>query len=265
MSIVTQAKPVISIITVNFNDRDGLLLTAQSLVGQSFKEYEWVVVDGGSSDDSVTVAQDHARLQDIVVSEPDDGIYDAMNKGIKLASGQYIVFMNAGDAFYDAQTLSLVANSYGGADKPPAMIFGDGVEVDAEGGELYRKAKTPKHLWYGMFAIHQSVYFLRELIEKNNIDHDLSFKIAADYYFCCLLHKLDRSFIKIERPLCKFDVGGVSSTDPSLGRKETGRARSESGICAYYVRLIAVASQFGMHFAKRHCRGLWLKLKAIGL
>lgn len=101
--------PKISVITVNYNNREGLRATLQSTLAQTYSDYEYIVIDGGSTDGSKTLLEDQATRVDHWVSEPDGGIYPAMNKGIAIASGEYLLFMNSGDTFYDAEVLEQVA------------------------------------------------------------------------------------------------------------------------------------------------------------
>ena len=90
----------LSVITINFNNRDGLRKTIESVVKQTYKDFEYIIIDGGSTDGSVDVIKEYADKIDYWVSEPDKGIYNAMNKGIDVAKGEYCIFMNSGDVFF---------------------------------------------------------------------------------------------------------------------------------------------------------------------
>ena len=98
----------LSIITVNFNNKKGLIQTIETVVNQECKDFEWIIVDGGSTDGSVEVIQDHIKHVDFWVSELDQGVYDAMNKGIKVATGDYILFLNSGDYFYTNEATKII-------------------------------------------------------------------------------------------------------------------------------------------------------------
>src|SRR5574339_979809 len=98
----------ISIITVNYNDKAGLEKTLRSVTSQTLKDFEYVVIDGGSNDGSKELIESYADKIDYWVSEPDKGVYSAMNKGIKAATGEFVIFMNGGDLFYDTQVLENV-------------------------------------------------------------------------------------------------------------------------------------------------------------
>ena len=98
----------LSVITINYNDKDGLLRTAKSVVEQTFKDYEWLVIDGGSTDGSQEIMGQFSAHIAWGVSEPDGGIYEAMNKGLAKASGDYVQFLNSGDSFIDRDVLERV-------------------------------------------------------------------------------------------------------------------------------------------------------------
>jgi len=105
-----------SIITVNFNNKEGLRQTIESVIHQTYRDFEFIVIDGGSTDGSVDVLKEYDSQIDYWVSEPDGGIYQGMNKGIKKASGEYLNFMNSGDCFYSSDVLEIVTSYQSGAD-----------------------------------------------------------------------------------------------------------------------------------------------------
>ena len=111
---------MISVITINYNNHAGLLKTIDSVVNQTYNNFEYIIIDGGSTDGSVDVIYKYADRIDYWVSEPDKGIYNAMNKGIDVAKGEYCIFLNSGDSFCDYQTLSL------------SLPFLDGTDVVAD-------------------------------------------------------------------------------------------------------------------------------------
>lgn len=116
-----------SVITVTYNNLQGLLKTSESILEQTFGEFEWIIVDGGSADGTVQFLTSFDRLKINWVSEKDGGIYAATNKGIKLSRGEYCIFMNAGDRFLDASVLLNVSDAIG-LDRP-AIVYGDACEV----------------------------------------------------------------------------------------------------------------------------------------
>ena len=101
-------KPLISIITINFNDKIGLQRTFDSVFAQDFNDFEYIVIDGGSNDGSKELIEENTDKISYWISEPDKGIYNAMNKGIKVANGEYLLFLNSGDKFYNKKSLILI-------------------------------------------------------------------------------------------------------------------------------------------------------------
>ena len=127
----------LSIITVNYNNREGLARTARSVVEQTFSDFEWIVVDGGSTDGSVGVIQEYADCIAWSVSEPDGGIYEAMNKGLDMASGEYVQFLNSGDSFIDQTVLERVFDDQDLSD----VNYGD--QWCLSGGKVVEKRSYP--------------------------------------------------------------------------------------------------------------------------
>ena len=189
-----------SIITINYNNREGLRKTIESVVNQSCKDYEYIIIDGGSTDGSREVIDEYADQIDYWISEPDNGIYNAMNKGIQLVNGDYVVFMNAGDEFANKDVLSLV-NGYDGD-----IILGG----DLYGGKV-RMLKETMTL-YDLLSIgicHQSVYYRREVIQKYGFDE--SYKLIADLK--SVIEPLVKDHVRISvvmEVLAKCESGGLS-------------------------------------------------------
>lgn len=205
-----------SVVTIVFNDVDGLRGTQESVAAQKFEDYEWIVVDGASSDGTSQYALNLRNSGAIVVSEPDDGIYDAMGKGLSLSSGKYVVFMNAGDRFADADVLGRVheAALQTGAD----FIYGDSQELFSAGGLLYKKAKGHERFRYGMFGCHQSMYYRRNFL--SGLTYEPMFRVAGDYAFTVSVLMKGASVFYIEKSLSIFDLSGVSSSNKQVGRSE---------------------------------------------
>ncbi len=183
---------LISIITVTYNAAQELPPTLASVEAQRMRCFEHIIVDGASTDGTVALANDYARRQtDVhttVVSEPDRGLYDAMNKGLHRAVGRYVVFLNAGDRLHDANTLQAVANAAGkgNVEDGPAVVYGQTDIVDTEGRYLHpRHLSAPGRLTFGSFrqgmlVCHQSFYARRDLCP----DYDLKYRFSADYDWC---------------------------------------------------------------------------------
>lgn len=152
--------PKFSIITVTYNAEKVLEDTIQSIVTQSYKNVEYIIVDGGSTDGTLAIVNKYREHIHTVVSEPDKGLYDAMNKGIKLATGDYLCFLNAGDGLHEDDTLLQIAHSLTRTILPD-VIYGETDIVDSEGHFLYkRRLSAPETLHWksfkkGMLVCHQ--------------------------------------------------------------------------------------------------------------
>jgi putative colanic acid biosynthesis glycosyltransferase len=186
-----------SIITITKNNSEGFEKTKQSIEDQTYFDFEWVVIDG-----------------DV---EPDNGIYDAMNKGIDRARGDYLIFMNAGDEFTDDNTLVNISKY--NAD----FIYGDAIE-----GEHLKSAKHHIQIAKGMITHHQSMVYKRSVID--DLRYDEAYAIAADYKFTIEYIRRCRSFLKLDMPICIFETGGVSQQNAKQGRLEQIKIRDELGL-----------------------------------
>lgn len=213
--------PFFSIVTVNFNDSMGLRETVDSLRRQSLRDFEHVIIDGLSTDGSAEFIQKYARSGSNVtaVIEKDDGIYDAMNKGISRSRGNIVVFMNAGDRFSDDDVLSFILEDY----KASPWDWGYGcMRYMTEEGEVFGAAvqapfKRRKFYMGFAFAPHQATYLTRSLL-KDLGGFDTSFGVACDQELAMRASCVSepRTWVRF---LCDFRVGGVH-TDISFYRRE---------------------------------------------
>ena len=184
--------PRFSIVTVTYNAENVLNDTIQSIVTQTYRNVEYIIVDGGSIDGTMHIVDRYRPMISIVVSEPDNGLYDAMNKGIALATGDYICFLNAGDAFHEDDTLQRMVHSLRGMELPD-VIYGDTDIVDAEGHFLHkRRLSPPKKLTWksfenGMLVCHQA-FFARTKLAKAT-PYDLTYRFSADFDWCVRILK----------------------------------------------------------------------------
>lgn len=198
-----------TIITICKNNLDGLKKTFDSIASQTLNNFEWIVIDGNSDDGTQDWLAKNS-LQARWVSEPDNGIYDAMNKGIKLSQGEYLIFMNSADEFADNNVLDKVENEIIKCENNPILIYGDSLDIDEEGNQYYRKAKNYSQIKYGMITQHQAMFFNRLLIDEKKFENE--FKLSADYALICKIIKNQRSnyIKKLEYPICKFKMGGIN-------------------------------------------------------
>ncbi len=192
-------KPLITIATVTYNAEATLERTLQSVARQDYAGIEHLIIDGCSSDHTLSlihryVEENQARHNIRLISEPDNGLYDAMNKALLNASGDYIVFLNAGDCLHNSDTISaLVAQTQWaeGEQRHPAILFGDTHIVDAEGHFLHRRRLTPPDeltpdtFRDGMRVCHQSFYVRTDLARQE--PYDLRYRFSADFDWCIRL------------------------------------------------------------------------------
>lgn len=164
----------LSIITVNYNNRGGLQRTIDSVVSQTWRDFEWIIIDGGSTDGSKELIEQYQNHFAYWCSEPDKGIYNAMNKGIDKAKGEYLNFMNSGDCFYEKDTLEKVLNHGLHAD----IVYGD---FTKHGIPAYHYKENIMLQLYEKSINHQSTFIKRYLLA--NYRYDEKYKIVSDWKF----------------------------------------------------------------------------------
>lgn len=173
-------EPLISIITITYNAERGLPATLRSLREQTYKDFEHIIIDGASQDDTLTIARKDGVTGARLLSEPDKGLYYAMNKGLEMAHGKYVLFLNAGDSFHSPETLMRYAEA---AQEDPDIIYSDTVIVDADRREIRpRHLSVPERLTFksfknGMLVCHQA-FMVRKAIAPL---YDTSYRFSADY------------------------------------------------------------------------------------
>lgn len=209
----------VSIITINYNNYDGLKQTINSIYGQTYKGYEWIVVDGGSTDGSRELIEEYAAKGCFAwwCSEHDEGIYNAMNKGIKHAQGEYLNFMNSGDCFYEPSTLKQV---FEGKEYNADVIYGC-YEVMLPNGSS-QVITLPEKLGLDFIRdsniCHQAIFQKRETL--SNPYYDESYSIYADWAKWRDWLMEDRSFKYVPITICKYDMNGISQTQVLVHKKE---------------------------------------------
>lgn len=191
--------PKFSVITVTYNAEKVLEDTIQSVIAQTYHHVEYIIVDGASKDGTLSIIDRYRPRIHTVVSEPDKGLYDAMNKGRRLATGDYVCFLNAGDFFPSADTLAVIAanarlEECSSKGKPlPGVLYGDTDWVDNNGNYMSRRRLTPpeKLTWrsfrHGMLVCHQAFYARTDLAQK--VSYDLRYRFSADVDWCIRIMK----------------------------------------------------------------------------
>ncbi len=197
------SEPLISLITVTYNAQDTIERTLRSIEQQTYRRVEHIIVDGVSADGTMSRIRNYVERNDPqkghvirMLREPDKGLYDAMNKGIQLATGDYICFLNAGDKLHTPTTLAEIAKQteWESGGRNYAILYGETDLVDNEGRFLrHRRLQTPQRLtWstfkWGMLVCHQSFYVRTDLAKT--VPYNLAYRFSADYDWCIRLMKI---------------------------------------------------------------------------
>jgi putative colanic acid biosynthesis glycosyltransferase len=217
--------PLISVITVVRNDLAGLKSTYAGLVKQEFKDFEWIVIDGASTDGCIAFLQSVHDMQFVWKSEPDKGIFDAMNKGTRLAIGKYVVYLNAGDLLPDKSTLKIISKTLE-QNNFPDLLLGTANYLFSSGFKIPRfPRQMPRGAWHSVPAVHQAIYFKRESLPSPV--YDLSYPVSADFSLLALLSKRGLSIAYVQDPIVHFEMGGSCSKNSWKQMKEMWRAQKE--------------------------------------
>lgn len=206
----------LSIITINYNNRDGLRKTIESVVNQTWQEFEYIVIDGGSADGSVEVIKEYAERIDYWVSEPDKGIYDAMNKGIDKATGEYCLFMNSADIIYQPTTLENVHQELDGTDIISGRLLFE------HGYHMIPPQQVTAKFFFTSTLPHQATFISRALFKFGK--YDCNYRIVSDWKFWIesLIYN-NCSYKTISTIIALFDNSGISSTNEDLRIQEQHR------------------------------------------
>ncbi|MDE6011067.1 MAG: glycosyltransferase [Muribaculaceae bacterium] len=213
--------PLISLITITFNAAGEIVPTMKSIAEQSFRDFEHIVVDGASTDATLQLVRQMGGRSVKILSEPDDGLYDAMNKGLKMARGMFVLFLNAGDSFATPGTLELYAKAASnGAD----IIYADTVIVDAVGNILRPRhlsvpeVLTPDSFADGMLICHQAFMVKRNIAPLYN----LQYRFSADYDWTirCIKHTLPERCVNLHSVTIHYLDNGMTEKNKKASLKE---------------------------------------------
>lgn len=209
----------VSIVTITYNAARTLQRTLDSVACQTYADIEYLIIDGASKDDTVAIAERYkamSRHEVVIQSEPDKGLYDAMNKGLQKATGDYLVFLNAGDTLYAPDTIETVVKPTANSQQPIAVIYGDTAITDAEGNFLHLRTHRPpeqltwKSFKQGMLVCHQAFYVLTSLARQ--IPYDLQYRHSADVDWCIrIMREAERqqlALVNTHAILANFEEGG---------------------------------------------------------
>jgi glycosyltransferase involved in cell wall biosynthesis len=210
---------LLSIITVCFNEAKRIKETAESVVNQTIKKFEWIVIDGGSSDGTLEILE-HYRLKiDIFISEKDNGIYNAMNKGIGKAKGKYLLFLNGGDHLYDKNIIEKINEKL---ENKADFICGDLVIENPNGTrELWQLSSNISFNYFWRAGLpHSGTFIKRDLFEEFGLYNE-SYKICADFEWFVRTFKKRKLFTQyVNFPISVFYRDGLSQQNQALRRKE---------------------------------------------
>ena len=202
-----------SVITINYNNKEGLAQTIESVLSQTNKDYEYIIIDGGSIDGSVDIIKKNRRHIDYWVSEKDKGVYHAMNKGVAKAKGDYCIFMNSGDCFYSLDVLNNVANYQ------EDIICGKILKGNSSIPSGHNKETISLVDLMRASLPHQAMFIKREFLVKH--PYDEKYKILSDWKFSIESIVFDNcSFHNIDIIVANYDTTGISSNSSGLFAKE---------------------------------------------
>ncbi|HEY2583874.1 MAG TPA: glycosyltransferase family 2 protein [Mucilaginibacter sp.] len=213
----------ISLITVSYNAESTISRCIESVIRQNFKNIEYIIVDGGSTDQTAEIVKRYSSHINLFISEADNGVYDGMNKGIRMASGNIIGMLNADDFFADDDVLSMIDNAFG--QQRAEIVYGDLDYIDSS-GKTIRKWRSGKYssnrFNYGWMPPHPTFYCKRSLFEKFGF-YSLNYGTAADYELMLRFMYLKRvNAYYLKKVMIKMNIGGMSNKN--IGNRVKGLA-----------------------------------------
>jgi glycosyltransferase involved in cell wall biosynthesis len=241
--------PKLSVITIVYNNAKDIERTMLSVLNQSYKNIEYVVIDGASTDGTLNIIKKYEGRLAKLISEKDKGIYDAMNKGLALATGDYVLFMNSGDEIYELDTVEKVFATAPNAD----IYYGETEMYDENWNSLGRRRHqapetfTWRSFKYGMSISHQAIYIKRSLTEP----YDLRYKYSADIDWIIKIAKKASNIVNTHLYVAKYLVGGMSKKKHRESLKERFKIFSHYyGFVANVINHIVIAFNLGFYFLK---------------
>lgn len=233
--------PKLSIITINYNNLEGLKRTVESVINQTWQEFEYIIIDGGSKDGSAAYIESQTNHFDYWVSEPDKGIYNAMNKGIAKATGEYLLFLNSGDHLYNDTVLE---NNYS-CIKDYDLIYFDIQMIKEKSIKIYSYPSNLKFSYmYSGSLPHPSTFIKANLFKKFGL-YDENYKIVSDWkFFMMVLFKYNCSYSKITQTLSVFYLDGISSISDYSKERENVLKKEFNGFIEDYRELLEISPLF---------------------
>lgn len=230
-------RPLVSVVTVSFNAVHDIEKTILSVINQTYENIEYIIIDGGSTDGTVDIIKKYVDRITYWVSEPDRGIYDAMNKGIEKATGEWINFMNAGDCFANESVVTMVFSTSQHIGKK--IIYGD-MNLCMKEKKIFKQAKDCNFFLYNMPCSHQAVFVATS--NKRELYFDTCYKYAADYN--CLYHLWQKYgndlVLHINVTIVDFDTNGISSINKRKVFEEVCKIRKDNKDVIWYLDILKV-------------------------
>ncbi|NDV81630.1 glycosyltransferase family 2 protein [Bacteroides sp. 51] len=239
--------PKFSIITVTYNAEKVLEDTIQSVIAQTYHHIEYIIIDGASKDTTPAIIEKYRPYIHILVSEPDKGIYDAMNKGLALATGDYLCFLNAGDSLREDDTLMRMVQSIHSTGLPD-VLYGETALVDEQRHFLrMRRLSAPETLTWksfkqGMLVCHQAFFAKRSLAEP----YDLRYRYSSDFDWCIRIMKKSKTLHNTQLTIIDYLEEGMTTANRKASLKE---------------RFRIMAKHYG--WASTICYHLWFVLRLL--
>lgn len=249
-----------SIVTVVYNDVKNIRHTIESVLSQDYPSLQYIIIDGSSSDGTLDVVKEYSNNL-LYASEPDKGIYDAMNKGLLKCSGDYVIFMNSGDTFTNRTVLSNVEKAISKSTFIPDLVYGNYRESCGDWKSTIIPARSHRKAWYGAFASHQSTFYRVSFLREKGFLYDLNYQIAADYKLNLQVVSMSEHVLKIDLCVSDFDVAGVSNQHRKLGRIEADIARKEVLHLSWFKRKMILCAQICALALKTYLRPLYHVLR----
>jgi len=241
--------PTVSIITVVYNSFEFIERTIVSVLNQSYQNIEYIIIDGASNDGTLEIIQKYEQQIDFIISEPDNGLYDAMNKGIKLAKAEYIWFLNSGDQLAEQTTVEKIFGKNTNAD----VFYGDVMIINSQNKPIgLRRLKPPLKLnWQslanGMLVSHQAFIVKRNLSPLYN----LKFRFAADFEWVLKCLKNSTHIVNTQLVLVKYLDGGLTKKHILAGLKERFYImKTHYGLCRTLLKHLILATRFMLFVAR---------------
>jgi glycosyltransferase involved in cell wall biosynthesis len=241
--------PKLSVITVVYNNVRDIERTMLSVLNQTYPNIEYIVVDGSSTDGTLEIIKRYESRITKLIIEKDDGIYDAMNKGLAAATGDYILFMNSADEFYVPDTVAKVFSAGHDAD----IYYGETEMIDDKGQSLgQRRHKAPLNFtWrsfkYGMSVSHQAIYIRRSLTEP----YDRQYHLSADIDWIIRAAKKSKKIVNVNQYVAKYQVGGMSKTKHRQSLTERFNIMKRYyGLLPTFFNHVVIAFNLGWYWVK---------------